>query len=83
MHHIESSGYFRYVREIVFSSREKCDAERLIGLAKSQGGLQSILKVDPGLIEEDLARFMRSVRDVFGETVFDIDFGYRMRIGVK
>ncbi|WAV92938.1 class I SAM-dependent methyltransferase [Oxalobacter aliiformigenes] len=83
LHHIESSGYFRYVREIVFSSREKCDAERLIGLAKSQGGLQSILKVDPGLIEEDLARFMRSVRDVFGETVFDIDFGYRMRIGVK
>lgn len=38
--HIRQSGYFRHAREIVFSNREKCNGERLIGMAKSQGGFK-------------------------------------------
>ncbi len=75
--------YSRYVREIVFSDREKCDSERLIGLAKNQGGLQGILKYCSALIENDLELFVKSVQETFGDEVFDIDFGYRMRLGVK
>ena len=80
---IRRSGYFRYTREIVFSNREKCDGERLIGLAKSQGGLQGILKFRPESIENDVKAFEEIVQSVFGNRPFDIDFGYRMRIGVR
>ncbi len=80
---IRQSGYFSYTREIFFSNRETCDAERLIGLAKSQGGLQTVLKYRPELIESDMGAFVKTVHAVFGDRVFDIDFGYRMRMGIK
>lgn len=80
---IWSSGFFRFAREIVFSNRERCTAERFINLAMSQGGLQSILKYKPGLIAGRLDEFKSAVRKALGDGVFDIDFGYRMRTAVK
>ena len=80
---IRQSGFFTYTREIVFSNTEKCNSARLIELAKSQGGLQTILKKAPELIEKDLLAFEKVVSGTFGEDEFDVDFGYRMRIGVK
>ncbi|EEO27109.1 hypothetical protein [Oxalobacter paraformigenes] len=83
MNHIRGSAYFRYAREIVFSHLEKCTAGRLIGLAESQGGLQSIRKGLPELIESDVEVFVQTVQAVFQDRILDIDFGYRMRPGVK
>ncbi len=83
LQNIESSGYFRFVREIVFSNREGCDAERFINLAVSQGGLQSVLKQKPGLIAARLEQFKSVAKKALGNGEFDIDFGYRMRIAVK
>ena len=80
---IRRSGVFTYAREIVFSNTEKCTSERLAELAKSQGGLQTILKKAPEMIEKDLVAFEKAVSATFGHDEFDIDFGYRMRIGVK
>lgn len=80
---IRRSGVFTYAREIVFSNTEKCTSERLAELAKSQGGLQTILKKAPEMIEKDLVAFEKAVSATFGQDEFDIDFGYRMRIGVK
>lgn len=80
---IKSSGFFRFTREIVFSNRERCTAERFIDLALSQGGLQSILKWKPGLISARLEEFKSAARKALGEREFDIDFGYRMRTAVK
>ncbi len=77
------SGLFRYYRELVFSSREDCDAQRFISLAMSQGGLQGILKRKPALIERDIEAFGQSVRSLLGEGSFTIDFSYRLCIGVK
>lgn len=85
-HHLENirkSGEFRYVREFVFANEEKCDAERLIRLAFSQGSLQAILKRESSLIESDAERFCKCVRDRFGDAEFPVYFSYRMRIGVK
>lgn len=80
---IKNSGYFRFVREIVFSNTEKCTTKRLYNLALSQGSLQGILKREPTLVSAQAEAFGELVGDVFGEREFEIIFSYRMRIGVK
>lgn len=80
---IRGSGAFRHTREIVFCNSESCTAERLISLARSQGGLQAILKRHPEWIEPELSAYESTVREVCGDRCFDIEFCYRMRIGVK
>lgn len=83
LQNIRNSGKFRYVREVVFSKSEECDAQRLIALALSQGGLQSLLKAGIGEIEPYLNRFRERVNSIVGDGIITIDFCYRMRIGVK
>lgn len=80
---IRESGYFRYARELVFANTEKCTAERLIGILLSQGSLQAILKRIPERIESDIAVFSEAIRSLFGGREFEIDFCYRMRVGIK
>ena len=80
---IRSSGHFRYAREIVFANEESCDAERMIALARSQGGLQGILTARPELIAEALEAFERAVREYFAGKSLAVGFCYRMRVGVK
>ncbi|WP_040951679.1 class I SAM-dependent methyltransferase [Gorillibacterium massiliense] len=83
LQNIHNSGYFQYSREIVFSNREKCDANRLVNLAMSQGGMQSVLRRLPERIASDVDAFKELVIQTFGHQTFDIDFCYRMRVGVK
>lgn len=80
---IEKSEHFRYVREIVFSNTELCDARRFITIALSQGGLQSIIKSNIDEINSNLNSFEKRILDIFGEDKFEVDFCYRMRIAVK
>lgn len=80
---IRQSGYFKYCREIVFMNKEKCNADRFIGIALSQGGLQTILKTQPDLIENDIELFEKKIKSIYGDSEFDISFCYRMRIGIK
>jgi len=80
---IKNSGYFKFVREIVFTNRENCTAERFIAIALSQGGLQTILKKHPDIILPQLNKFETQIKDIFKEEEFKIDFCYRMRIGIK
>lgn len=84
LNNIRASGHFRYCREIVFSSTEPCGAERFIGLAMSQGSLQTILKLHPELIENDFRHFCKAINECFEKECHDeIIFCYRMRIGIK
>ena len=80
---IKQSGYFRYCREIVLLNKEKCNADRFIGIALSQGGLQTILKTQPNLIESDIELFDKKIKYIYGDSEFNISFCYRMRLGVK
>lgn len=80
---MQDSRYFRYTRELLFSNTEKCTGERFINIILSQGSLQTILKNSPELIEDDVEKFKIMVRKLFGEREFDIDFCYRMRVGIK
>lgn len=80
---IKNSLNFRYVREIVFSNTETCNAQRFIQIALSQGGLQSIIKSNIDEINPFILAFKEKIIDIFGTVEFKIDFCYRMRIGVK
>jgi Methylase involved in ubiquinone/menaquinone biosynthesis len=80
---VKNSGKFRYVREIVFSNSENCNAHRLIGLALSQGGLQAILKANIEEIDPFVATFKKTILDIYGDKRFEINLCYRMRIGIK
>lgn len=80
---IQNSGYFRYHREIVFANRELCDAQRFINLALSQGGLQSILQRKPHLIKSAVDEYAAAIRRLFENETVEIDFCYRMRLGIK
>lgn len=80
---IQNSGYFRYSREILFSNTEKCTAKRFVNIILSQGSLQAILKRSPALIQNDIKAFTDTINSIYGDSEFDIDFCYRMRIGIK
>ncbi|MDE6591900.1 MAG: class I SAM-dependent methyltransferase [Oscillospiraceae bacterium] len=84
--HLENmtkSGYFRYTRELLFCSSEKCTRERFCNIILSQGSTQTILKKHPELIGEQLDEFYKSINSAFDTEPFDVEFSYRMRIGVK
>jgi ubiquinone/menaquinone biosynthesis C-methylase UbiE len=81
---IRSSGHFRFSREIVFHNIELCDAERYVGLAISQGGIQTVFRLG-GRIElnEQLEEFRRLTEAYFAGRTLEVMFSYRMRLGVK
>ncbi|CAH1203716.1 2-methoxy-6-polyprenyl-1,4-benzoquinol methylase, mitochondrial [Paenibacillus allorhizoplanae] len=79
---IQSSGLFRYAREIVFHNWESCDATRYANLALSQGSLQSAIKLGAKELEAEAAAFRQLVGKVFAGEERSILFGYRMRVGI-
>ena len=79
---IRNSGHFRYVRELVFANAAPYTTQRFIGLAQSQGSLQTLLKLHPELIESDWKRFQERISECFGEPRI-VEFCYRVRLGVK
>ncbi|WP_179281084.1 class I SAM-dependent methyltransferase [Paenibacillus sp. XY044] len=80
---IQDSGHFRFTKEIVFHHAENCDAERYFGIAMSQGGVQTVLRLNSNELDEDIERFKRIVDDFFQGKTLQVLFSYRMRLGVK
>lgn len=81
---MRESGQFRFTREVVFHHEELCDAERIVGLALSQGGVQTVLKLGAGdRLQEELELFRRRVLERFGGGSSKITLSYRLRLGVK
>lgn len=83
LRHIAASGAFRFTKELVFHHTEACDAERYVGLALSQGGVQTAKKLASTVLDADIAAFKEQVEQYFGGRTLDVRFGYRMRLGVK
>ena len=79
---IQSSGLFRYVREVVFHHTEAVGADRMVGILLSQGGIQAALRAEP-LIRTEIDGFANLVRKRMGEAERETVFSYRMRLGVK
>lgn len=81
--HIQESGCFRFSKEIVFHHKEPFTAERYIGLAVSQGGVQTVFKLNLPEIHEKLDQFHALVMDYFQGRTLELMFSYRMRVGIK
>lgn len=80
---IRESGHFRYAREIVFHNEEDCTANRYVGLALSQGGVQTAFKLGAVELQETVDQFQREVEEYFQQETRKIMFSYRMRLGIK
>lgn len=80
---IKKSGYFSYSRELLFSNTELCTKERFEKIILSQGSFQTVFKKHPDLITEDLKMFRKNIDGIFWDSEFEIEFCYRMRIGIK
>jgi SAM-dependent methyltransferase len=83
LQNIKKSGHFRYFREILFANTEECTAQRFVNILLSQGSLQAILKVNPNLIKNDIEKFKKEIYNIYDDKTFDIDFCYRVRMGIK
>jgi ubiquinone/menaquinone biosynthesis C-methylase UbiE len=80
---IRSSGCFRSTRESTFHKIEPGNAERLVGLARSQGSVAALLK--GGVSEEEigLVELRRTGERILGNHPVPWFWSYRVRIGVK
>ncbi|BCG61519.1 class I SAM-dependent methyltransferase [Paenibacillus sp. URB8-2] len=80
---IKESGEFTFAREIVFHNIERCDAERYVGLTLSQGGVQTVLRLGGGELDERIAVYREEVERYFNGRTLETLFGYRMKLGIK
>ncbi len=79
---MRDSGCFRLAKEIAVHSVEAGNAERYIGLALTQGGVQTLLKA--GISEEEigLAAFRATAARLLGDAAGPWYFTYRVRVGI-
>jgi len=79
---VRASGYFDYVKEIPFEAVERCDAARFVGIALSQGQLQTLLKNGVSEIDPEIEAFTRAVTADFSRAR-RMSVGYRMIVARK
>jgi ubiquinone/menaquinone biosynthesis C-methylase UbiE len=80
---MHASGKFRYVKEIVVSNREMGNAERLVGLAQSQGSVAELLKHGMTAEEIGVPEFRAVAQRTLGDERAPWYFSYRVRLGIK
>ncbi len=80
---MQSSGQFRYVKEVLLHQVEQGDAERLVGLARSQGSVAALLRAGLSDAEIGLEDLRAVAQRVLGDAPAPWFFSYRVRVGVK
>ncbi len=80
---IRQSGRFRYVKEIGLHHVERGGAERLVGLALSQGEIATLLKHGIGEDEIGITALRETARRALGDSIVQWFWSYRLRMGVK
>ena len=79
---IRASGQFRFSKEVVVHHTEPGNADRLIGLALSQGSVMSVLKQGLGEAEIGLDAFRTLARELLGDQPKPWFFSCRIRLAV-
>lgn len=80
---MQTSGHFRFTKEILVHHTELGDADRLVGLALSQGSVAKVLQHGASENEIGLDLFRREAARVLGIQPIQWYFGYRVRLGIK
>lgn len=80
---MKKSGRFRYVKEILLHQMEMGDAQRLVGLALSQGSVETLLK--NGLSEEEIGitELRATAERILGGRAIPWCFSSRVRVGIR
>jgi hypothetical protein len=78
-----ASARFRWTREVVLHSVEEGNAQRLVGIALSQGGLAALLKAGISETEIGLDEFRAAAQRFLGDEPGPWWFSYRVRIGIR
>lgn len=79
---MRASGHFRYTREIVLHSVDMGDAERLVGLALSQGHVETALKRGVSETEAGIADLRTVAAHTLGDEPRPWYWSYRVRLGI-
>jgi hypothetical protein len=79
---MRASGLFTWCREVAMTAEEPGDADRFVGLLRSQGDYQTLRRhgLDDAALGVD--RFAALVRERWGDAPRPWQFVYRARIGV-
>jgi SAM-dependent methyltransferase len=80
---IKASGQFRYAREIVFHSRDRADAARIVGMALSLGPLTVLMHDGKSEDELGLTALREAAERSLGDREAEIFLGYRVRLGIR
>jgi SAM-dependent methyltransferase len=80
---MQASGKFRFVKEIVVHHSEMGNAELLVGLMQSQGGVATLLKYSMTEEEIGVPEFRATVRRLLGDEPSPWYFSYRVRYAIK
>ncbi len=80
---MRDSGRFTFTKEIAVHSVEQGNAERLVGIALSQGTVQTVIKNGVTAQEMGLDAFRESVQRILGQEPRPWYFTYRVRIGIR
>ena len=80
---LQKSGLFRYVREMLFSDTQVCNADKLYRMALSQSRIQTALKYQPQTMREKLQKYRLLINEIWDSREIELFFCYRMRIAVK
>ena len=80
---MQASGKFRFLKEIVMHHVEMGNAERLVGLALSQGSVATLLKRGMSEAQVGLPEFRRAIQRALGDRPREWYFSYRVRLGIK
>lgn len=80
---MRASGQFRYIKEIALHQTELGNAARLVGIARSQGQVATLLK--HGLSEDEIGitALHAAAQRALGDAEAPWYWTYRVRIGVK
>ncbi len=79
---MQASGRFRYVKELLVHHGETGNAERLVGLALSQGGVAQVLRRGISAAEIGLPEFRAAAHRLLGDLETAWYFSYRVRVGI-
>jgi hypothetical protein len=80
---MRQSGRFRYVREVVLHHVESGDAERLVGVMRSQGEVAALLRRGISEDEIGITALREAARRALGGATVPWYWSYRVRLAVK
>jgi SAM-dependent methyltransferase len=80
---MRTSARFHFTKEIVLHHIEQGGAERLVGMALSQGGIATLLKNGVSSAEIGIDVLRATARRVLGDAIVPWYWSYRVRLGIK